>query len=122
MHIHSFPPGVETTVSPILTSTDGQEMHHHINDAEWLYILSGSATARLTQVQTLPGEDKAGVVPHVPHTLPIEEHTVSEGDFLGFPGGAGGAHFAHTMIAGPEGVKYLVGGTRSPLDVCTYPL
>lgn len=97
-------------------------MHHHINSAEWMYILKGSATVRLTEVQFQDtGVHTNGLVPVLPHTAPVEEYEVGPGDFIGFPGGHG-PQYAHTMVAGPEGVEYLVGGTRDALDLCTYPL
>lgn len=92
-----------------------------MNEAEWLYILSGNATVHLTPVEYDSGDANLSLIPRVPHTSPAEEHPVSKGDFIGFPGGLG-AQFAHTMVAGKEGVEYLVGGTRSAFDMCVYPL
>lgn len=85
-----------------------------------MYILKGSATVRLTEVCS-EGPGVSSLVPAEPHTNPIEEYAVAAGDFVGFPGGYG-RQYAHTMVAGPEGMEYLVGGTRGPLDLCTYPL
>jgi uncharacterized cupin superfamily protein len=96
-------------------------MHHHINEAEWMYILKGSATVKLTLASFEDnGAITAGLVPALPHKAPEESYTVGPGDFMGFPGGIGD-NYAHTMVAGPEGVEYLVGGTRNALDMCTYP-
>jgi len=93
-----------------------------MNEAEWMYILKGSATVKLTECAFQDtGMPTNGLVPALPHSRPIDEYAVGPGDFIGFPGGYG-RHYAHTMVAGAEGVEYLVGGTREPLDICTYPL
>ncbi len=77
---------------------DTTEHHFHGQDEEFVYILSGHALATI-------GEETLEVGP---------------GDFMAFPKHSP----AHSMrVAGDAGEDcvYLMGGTRSPIDVCTYP-
>ncbi len=72
------------------------EFHFHHHDEEWIYILSGHATAQIGN----------------------EEHPVGPGDFMGFVAGSQ----PHAMSNnGTEDLVYLVGGNRLPFDVCDYP-
>lgn len=106
-------------------------MHHHYCDSEWFYILKGSGKLQLTACEMDTSSPTSGMA-NVPHPAPVEEHDVAPGDFMGFPGGPGGkgpravgpggVPWAHTFVAGPEGLEYLVGGTRKEFDVCIYPL
>lgn len=100
-----------------------QEIHHHYNNSEWLYILKGTGLLLLcdadVQESTAPGMIPTTSVPQ------ITEHEVSPGDFMGFKGMTvtpGQPAHAHSLRAGPEGMEYLVGGTRKELDVCVYPM
>ena len=85
VHLVRLEPGREST-----------EYHTHAHDEEWIYILSGHATAEI-------GERKTKVGP---------------GDFMGFVAGSE----PHTMKnEGQEDLLYLVGGTRHAYDVVDYP-
>ncbi len=81
----------------VIAPGDMSTVHHaHEFADEFMYILSGTATAWI-------GDD---------------EHTVGAGDFLGLP--AKGP--AHSMKnTGPADLVYLVGGGRPQFDVCNYP-
>ncbi|MEQ9518350.1 MAG: cupin domain-containing protein [Parvibaculum sp.] len=72
------------------------EFHFHGQDEEFVYIISGQGTALL-------GNDTIIVAP---------------GDVMLFPKN-GPAHAMRNE--GPEDLVYLMGGTRSEIDVCTYP-
>ncbi|KAL1408051.1 hypothetical protein Q8F55_004848 [Vanrija albida] len=109
--LNQLEPGAEST-----------EMHHHLTDSEWLYILSGTAELRLTPADARDTSGGSGLI-GATETAPIETVPVAEGDYVAFPAGElGGGYWAHTLIGGPGGVKYLVGGMRSASDVCVYPL
>ncbi|KAF8206309.1 cupin 2 conserved barrel domain protein [Mycena galopus ATCC 62051] len=86
----------KTTLAPNMIST---VEHFHDVDDEWFYILQGSGTLLCA------GEG--------------EDTTVTAGDFVGF---AAAIRRPHTFRAGEEGMEYLVGGSREPVDVCHYPL
>ncbi len=77
---------------------DTTEHHFHGQDEEFLFVLSGGGEVTI-------GED----------TVPV-----GPGDFLGFPKGSP-AHSMHVPADAGEDLVYLMGGTRSPIDVCTYP-
>jgi len=72
------------------------EFHYHDQDEEFVYIISGQGKSEL-------GEEVFDVGP---------------GDVLLFPKG-GPAHVMRND--GEDDLVYLMGGTRSPIDVCTYP-
>ncbi|MEX0839499.1 MAG: cupin domain-containing protein [Parvibaculum sp.] len=74
------------------------EHHFHGQDEEFLYILSGRAQAMI-------GEECFDVGP---------------GDFMAFPKNSP-AHSMRVPDDAAEDLVYLMGGTRSPIDVCTYP-
>lgn len=96
-------------------------MHHHLVDSEWLFILSGSAELRLTPADAREGT--SGLIGASGDKAEVTTVTVNEGDYVAFPAGpVGGGYWAHTMVGGSGGVKYLVGGMRSQSDVCVYPL
>ncbi|MEQ9144222.1 MAG: cupin domain-containing protein [Parvibaculaceae bacterium] len=72
------------------------EHHFHGQDEEFVFILSGRGVA----------------------TLDEESFEVGPGDALLFPKNGP----AHSMRnEGPDDLVYLMGGTRPPIDVCTYP-
>jgi uncharacterized cupin superfamily protein len=72
------------------------EFHYHDQDEEFVYIISGVGLSELGD----------------------ETFEVGPGDVLLFPKG-GPAHAMRNE--GPEDLVYLMGGTRPPIDVCTYP-
>jgi uncharacterized cupin superfamily protein len=47
-----------------------------------------------------------------------EDHQLKAGDVVARPPGT---RIAHSIVAGPEGITYLVYGTRDPNDICYYP-
>lgn len=72
------------------------EFHFHHQDEEFLYILSGRGIAAIGD----------------------REVEVSAGDFMAF----GRISLPHTMRnAFDEDLVYLMGGTRSDIDICDYP-
>jgi len=70
--------------------------HSHEREEEWVYILSGTATADI---------DGA-------------EHSVGPGDFIGFPTPSVAHHLRNT---GSEPLVYLMGGENRDCDVATFP-
>jgi uncharacterized cupin superfamily protein len=72
------------------------EHHFHEEDEEFIYILSGPAVAFIGD----------------------QELDVGAGDFMAFPKGSPPHHMENR---GSDDVVYLVGGTRSPIDICNYP-
>ena len=89
-------------VKPGITSTT---MHWHLADDEWIYILEA-------------GKEGATLIVQAEGDTEPKEEKIFKGDFLGFPAGK---RTAHALRAGREELVYLVGGTRAPVDVCTYP-
>lgn len=77
---------------------DSTEHHFHGQDEEFLFVLSGRGEAAIGDTVVLIGP----------------------GDFLAFPKGSP-AHSTHVPAEAEEDLVYLMGGTRSPIDVCTYP-
>ena len=75
---------------------DSTQYHYHDTDEEFIYILSGTATAT------------------------VGEHTfeVGPGDFMGFPAPSEAHLLTNTS---DEEVVYLVGGENNPADVVHYP-
>ncbi|KIY52432.1 hypothetical protein FISHEDRAFT_69851 [Fistulina hepatica ATCC 64428] len=84
--------------------TQSTTVHHHSQDEEWLYILSGTGKLILYD-----GER-------------VEEKAVSAGDFMGFKAGPEGARTAHALQSVDSEVRYLCGGTRRSMDMTIYPL
>ena len=75
---------------------DSTEYHTHSHDEEWIYVLSGRATAEI-------GGRKV---------------QVKTGDFMGFAAGS----LPHAMTNdSSDDFVYLVGGTRHAYDVVDYP-
>jgi uncharacterized cupin superfamily protein len=72
------------------------EHHFHEEDEEFVYLLSGRAVASIGD----------------------QELEVGPGDFMAFPRHSPPHHMENR---GAETVVYLVGGTRSPIDICNYP-
>lgn len=87
VHLVRVEPGHDTT-----------EYHYHLQDEEFLMILSGYGEAEIG------GETLA----------------IGPGDFMAFARNSP----PHIMRNPPDSkadLVYLMGGTRSPVDVCTYP-
>jgi uncharacterized cupin superfamily protein len=80
-----IPPGKESFV-----------YHSHEREEEWLYILSGTATAEIDGV----------------------DYAVGPGDFMGFPTPSV-AH--HLRNSGDEDLVYLMGGENRDAEVSTFP-
>jgi len=103
-------------------------MHYHLNDHEWVYILSGTGHLLLLDVSEpvhtnrkgRPVRDQGWQTTNPEQK--VEEREVGPGDFAGFMGGVKAAKYAHCLRAGPEGLEYLMGGTRATIDTCSYPL
>ncbi|MBI1260736.1 MAG: cupin domain-containing protein [Rhizobiales bacterium] len=87
VHLVRVEPGHDTT-----------EYHYHLQDEEFLMILSGQ------------GEAEIGG----------EILSVGQGDFMAFPRNSP-PHVMRNRADSGEDLVYLMGGTRSPVDVCTYP-
>ncbi len=75
---------------------DSTEFHSHQCDEEFVYILSGAGMAEIGD----------------------ESFEVGSGDFMGFPRNSP-AHNMHNPNR--EDLVYLMGGSRSDLDICDYP-
>ena len=122
-----------------------QAPHYHLIDHEWVYILSGSGHLRLintalpvhTNQKGRPLRDSAATrsesqatsntkldgIKVQPQELYDEEfRPISAGDFAGFMGGVKAGKYAHSLVAGEEGMTYLMGGTRKTVDICSYPM
>jgi uncharacterized cupin superfamily protein len=70
--------------------------HSHAREEEWLYILSGTATAEID------GAD----------------YEVGPGDFMGFPTPSVAHHLRNT---GTEDLVYLMGGENRDAEIATFP-
>lgn len=77
---------------------DTTEHHFHGQDEEFLYVISGRAEA----------------------TIGEETFSIGPGDVMVFPKHSP-AHSMHVPADAGEDLIYMMGGTRSPIDVCTYP-
>jgi len=75
---------------------ESTQFHFHHNDEEFLYILSGNGIAEI---------DK-------------QKHEIGPGDFMGFC-----QHSLPHCLQNPfnEDLVYLMGGSRSDMDICDYP-
>jgi uncharacterized cupin superfamily protein len=75
---------------------ESTEFHSHQQDEEFIYILSGEGIA----------------------TIGDEQFHISKGDFMGFSKNSQ----AHSMFnPNREDLVYLMGGSRSDMDICDYP-
>lgn len=77
---------------------ESTEFHFHGQDEEFVYVLSGRAVADI-------GDETIEIGP---------------GDFMAFGKGSP-PHVMRVPADAAEPATYLMGGTRSPVDVCTYP-
>ncbi len=77
---------------------ESTELHFHGQDEEFLMILSGRGQAQI-------GEERIEVGP---------------GDVMAFPKNSP-AHVMRVPEGAGEDLVYLMGGTRAPVDICTYP-
>jgi len=77
---------------------ESTEFHFHGQDEEFLMILSGHGVASI-------GDERIEVGP---------------GDVMAFPKNSP-AHAMHVLAEAGEDLVYLMGGTRAPVDICTYP-
>ncbi|KAK6907874.1 hypothetical protein I203_101875 [Kwoniella mangroviensis CBS 8507] len=120
VHKVRLPPNGEST-----------EIHYHLQDSEWLYVLSGTGILLLQDASgsfdTSDDSKNNRLIGRVTaksgesSQSRVEEHQIASGDFMGFQGGILASKFAHSLRAGPEGLEYLMGGTRERVDVCCYP-
>jgi uncharacterized cupin superfamily protein len=81
--------------------------HCHSLESEAFVILEGSGTLELLPS---PRAAEAGVEP--------EEHELRAGHIVARPAAT---RIAHSIVGGPEGITYLVYGTREPNDIAYYP-
>ena len=91
--------GLERTAVSLARISPGKESfvyHSHAREEEWLYILSGTATAEIDG----------------------GEYDVGPGDFMGFPTPSVGHHLRNT---GAEDLVYLMGGENRDAEVSTFP-
>ncbi len=92
--------GLERLAMYIARVPPGKESfvyHRHERDEEFLIILSGKGRAEIGK----------------------EMFDVGPGDIMGFPAPNGPPH--HLTNPSERDLVYLMGGTRPPIDVCTYP-
>ena len=81
--------------------------HCHSLESEAFVVLEGSGTLEL-----LPSPRAAS------YGTKREEHELRPGHIVSRPPGT---RIAHSIVAGPEGITYLVYGTREPNDIAYYP-
>jgi uncharacterized cupin superfamily protein len=81
--------------------------HCHSLESEAFVVLEGSGTLELLPS---PRAAEAGVEP--------EEHELRPGHVVARPPAT---RIAHSLIGGPDGITYLVYGTREPNDIAYYP-
>jgi uncharacterized cupin superfamily protein len=85
---------------------EGAEPHCHSADEELFVILEGGGTLDLWPAPVRARDTQR------------EQHQVRAGHVISRPPSTG---VAHSFVAGPEGMTFLVYGTRRPNDVCYYP-
>ena len=81
--------------------------HCHSSESEAFVVLEGGGVLEL-----LPSPRSAA------DGVQREDHELKAGDVVARPPGT---RIAHSIVAGPEGITYLVYGTRDPNDICYYP-
>jgi len=85
----------------------GSVPHCHSLESEAFVVLDGGGTLELWPT---PRAAQYGVQ--------RESHALRAGHVVARPGGT---RVAHSIVAGPDGISYLVYGTREPNDICYYP-
>jgi uncharacterized cupin superfamily protein len=91
--------GLERTGVSLARIAPGKESfvyHSHALEEEWLYIISGNATAEIDG----------------------EEYAVGPGDFMGFPAPSVAHHLRNT---GSEDLVYLMGGENRDAEIADFP-
>ena len=81
--------------------------HCHSSESEAFVVLEGGGVLEL-----LPSPRSAA------DGAQREDHELKAGDVVARPPGT---RIAHSIVAGPEGITYLVYGTRYPNDICYCP-
>jgi uncharacterized cupin superfamily protein len=81
--------------------------HCHSSESEAFVVLEGGGVLELWPS---PRSAAAGAK--------REDHELKVGDVVARPPGT---RIAHSIVAGAEGITYLVYGTRDPNDICYYP-
>jgi uncharacterized cupin superfamily protein len=81
--------------------------HCHSSESEAFVVLEGGGVLELWPS---PRSAAAGAQ--------REDHELKAGDVVARPPGT---RIAHSIVAGAEGITYLVYGTRDPNDICYYP-
>ncbi|RSH90749.1 hypothetical protein EHS25_009924 [Saitozyma podzolica] len=109
VHFVRLKPGDEST-----------QIHYHLQNSEWIYILRGTANLQLLDCTTTPPGPGVDTFTSLSPDA-IEHVPVKQGDFVGFQAGPMAGRYAHSMKAGIEGLEYLMGGDRGEVDVCCYP-
>jgi uncharacterized cupin superfamily protein len=118
-----------------LAHWDDVESHHRAKgemDAEWQFLGLAAGTARIgiNRVRVAPGK-----LPTPPHSHGASEeiyYVLSGSGLLWQDGEVHGVrpndcviqvadHFEHTFVAGPDGLEYLVYGTRHPTEIGWLP-
>ncbi|KAI0777799.1 hypothetical protein BD413DRAFT_602082 [Trametes elegans] len=103
VHLCRLPPGATSTTP-----------HWHTHDDEWCFILDDGGDGVLLVWEPAEGAGACAQGQGVPR-----EERLKTGDFLGFKAGE---PRAHALRAGGGEVRYLVGGSRQPMDSTVYPL
>ena len=91
--------GLKRTGVSLARIAPGKEsfiLHSHQTEEEWIYILSGRATAQIDD----------------------EQVEVGPGDFLGFPAPSVAHHLRNT---GSEPLVYLMGGEHREVEIADFP-
>jgi uncharacterized cupin superfamily protein len=81
--------------------------HCHSSESEAFVVLEGGGVLELWPS---PRSAAAGAQ--------REDHELKAGDVVARPPGT---RIAHSIVAGPHGITYVVYGTRDPNDICYYP-
>jgi uncharacterized cupin superfamily protein len=85
----------------------GSVPHCHSLESEAFVVLDGGGTLELWPTPRL-----------AQNGVQRESHELRRGHVVARPGGT---RIAHSIVAGENGITYLVYGTREPNDICYYP-
>jgi uncharacterized cupin superfamily protein len=85
----------------------GSVPHCHSLESEAFVVLDGGGTLELWPTPRLAQQG-----------VQRESHELRSGHVVARPGGT---RIAHSIVAGEDGITYLVYGTREPNDICYYP-